>query len=261
MSEQGSQPWQQPADDLPTHRAPYPQAGPAPQQSAPPAPAQQPAPPPPSWPAPATQPHTPPPAHPVTPIGPDGKKVIATLPPLEVPEAPLDLSEATGQPRRHPVMLVGAGLLYAASAVVAVAFGKFWWDAINITDFHTSARLLSWTEPRPGSWQSVVWVCVLALVACAVVAAPAITAMQAWNGHRWSRIAGIVAFAISLLTILLNIWALPAIALVAAGTVVLWLRPVTGYFDRWAAFRAEEPRRPRFFENVKYGRLPRYAGE
>ncbi|MGA4670268.1 hypothetical protein ACPCG0_10830 [Propionibacteriaceae bacterium Y1923] len=267
MSRQGT-PWQQPsADDQPTHRAGAPQpASPAPQPSAAfhPSPqsqpsAQQPG----QYPSPSQPQQYPgqPMAPQVAPTGPDGKKVIATLPPLDETETLLDISEATGQPRRHPVMLLGAGLLYAASAVVAVAFGKFWWDAINITNFHASARLLTWTEPRPGSWQSVVWVCVLALVAAAVVAAPAITAMQAWNGHRWSRIASVVSVVISLLTILLNNWALPAIALVAAGTAVLWLRPVSGYFDRWAAFRAEEPRHPKHFETVTYGRLPRYAGE
>ena len=198
---------------------------------------------------------------PPQPIGPDGKKVIATLPPIDALEPALDISEATGQPRRNPVMLVGASLLYASSLVIVVAFGKFWWDAINITDFHASARLLTWTEPRPGSWQSVVWVCVLALMSAAIVAAPAVAAFQAWNGYRWSRIAGLIAAALSLLAFLLNTWALVAIALAVAGAAVLWLRPVSAYFDQWAAFRAEEPRHPQVFEAVKYGRLPRYASE
>ncbi|MBO1032376.1 hypothetical protein IPV09_13635 [Tessaracoccus sp. SD287] len=195
------------------------------------------------------------------PTGPDGKKVIATLPPIDVLEPPLELSETTGQPRRNPVMLVGAGLLYAASLAVVVAFGKFWWDAINITHFHASARLLGWTTPRPGSWQSVVWVCVIALLAAATTAAPALAAFQAWNGHRWSRILGLAAAGMSLLTFLLNSWALVAIPLAVAGAAVLWLRPVTAYFDRWAAFRAEAPRHPQVYQNVAYGRLPRYVSE
>lgn len=192
--------------------------------------------------------------------GPDGKKVIQTLPPLDVLEPPVRLSESTGQPRRDPVMLVGAGCLYAASAVVAVAFGKFWWEAINVNNFHASARLLAWTEPRPGSWQSIVCVCVLALVTVVVAAAPSIAAFQAWNGHRWSRVAGVVAAVVSLATFLLHSWALAAIALTLVGAGILWLPAVSRYFDQWSAFRAEEPRHPQTFDRVRYGRLDRYAG-
>ncbi|MGD7733161.1 hypothetical protein ACQCX5_09370 [Propionibacteriaceae bacterium G57] len=199
------------------------------------------------------------PHHPQLPIGPDGKKVIATLPPIDELEPPLPLSESTGQPRREPVMLIGAGLLYASSVAGALGFAKFWWDAINIEHFTTSARLMGWLDPRPGSWQSIVWVSVVALIVCVVVAAPALAAFQAWNGHRWSRIAGIVAAVLSALTILLNNWALPAIPLAVLGAAVLWLKPVGRYFDQWARFRADEPRERKIFTRVNYGRLPRYS--
>lgn len=191
-------------------------------------------------------------------LGPDGKKVIETLPPLPETAAHLEISPATGQPRRHPVMLVGAGLLYASALVTVVAFALFWWQAITMNDFHGSARLLGWTTPRPGSWQSIVWVCVLALAAVAVAAAPAVAAFNAWNGHRWSRVAGLVAVAVTLLAILGNTAALFAIPLAALGAAVLWLPPVAGYFDRWAAFRADDVPQPRLVDEVRYGPLDRY---
>lgn len=190
-----------------------------------------------------------------------GSTPIATLPPLPEPEEELNLSAQTGQPRRDPTMLVGMGLLYTSSLVTAAAFAKFWWDAINMAHFHASTRLLTWTEPRPGSWQSMVWVGVVALIALAMMTAPAVAAFQAWNGHRWSRIAGIIAAAVSLLAILLNDWAWPAIPLAIVGAAVLWLGKVGEYFDNWAAFRAEAPRHPRTFEQVTYGPLDRYRME
>lgn len=191
-------------------------------------------------------------------LGPDGRPVIETLPPLPETAGDVDLSPATGQPRRDPIMLLASGFLYASSAVVTVAFARFWWQAINITHFFNSSRLLGWTEPRPGSWQSVVWVCVIALLMLAAVAAPAIAAFQAWNGYRWSRIAGIIAVAVSGLTVLLNDLALFAIPLAAVGAALLWVPRVGEYFDRWAAFRAEDEPRPRRPERIHYGPLDRY---
>ncbi|MCT1458319.1 hypothetical protein M3G03_01965 [Aestuariimicrobium sp. p3-SID1156] len=191
--------------------------------------------------------------------GPAGTKTIQTFPPLPEPAEAMRVSPATGQPRRDPVMLVGAGFLYASTVATAVGFGFFWWEAINIIRFHESARLLSWTTPRPGSWQSVVWVCVIALVALAVAAGPSIAAFQAWNGWRWSRPVALIAAGLSLLAFLLHPIALVAIPLAMVGAGVLWLPPVKRYFDHWAAFRAEDIRHPQYFDRVRYGPLDRYV--
>lgn len=183
---------------------------------------------------------------------------IQTLPPLPEVDQSLPLSPATGQPRRHPVMLLGAGLLYASSVVTAAGLGLFWWLAINITHFHDSARLLTWTKPTPGFMPSMIWVTVVALIGIAVTAAPAVAAFQAWNGWEWSRKAALVAVAVTLLSILLHPWAAAAIALAVLGTGVLWTPPVKRYFDQWARFRAADERHPQYFDTVRYGPLDRY---
>lgn len=185
-------------------------------------------------------------------------KEIQTYPPLDEWEPAIPISEATGQPIRDKVMLIGAGFLYASSAVSAAALAWAWWRMINIESFHQSVKLLEMTTPRPGSWQSVVYAILICAIGAAMVTAPALAAFNAWNGHKWSRIAGAVAVGVSLLAFLMNTLAWVAVPLAMIGAAVLWLPQVTTYFNQWARFRAVPPPEPLPFREVEYGPLPRY---
>jgi hypothetical protein len=187
-----------------------------------------------------------------------GPKEILTLPPLDELQPGIPVSEATGQPRRDPVMLIGIGFLYASSLVSVAALVKAWWSMIHLHTFPTSIRMVEWAKPDSWSLTAVLLAVAAAAAGATMVAAPAIAGFNAWNGYRWSRIAAIVAVGLSLLSILLNDWAYAAIPLAAIGAGVLWLPPVTRYFGHWQAFRAPEPRYPRDLSNVHYGPEPRY---
>lgn len=193
------------------------------------------------------------------PTGPDGRKVIQTLPPLDLIEDHIPISEATGQPRRDPVMVVGMSLLYAGALLSALGWCIGWWHAITLVHWHTSTQLVMWWYPRPGSKESM-WAAVfMAVIAAITVAAPGLAGFQAWNGYRWSRTLALVASGLSLLGILMVPWvSWSAIPLVFAGTGVLFLAPVSRYFEHWTRFRTPPEPRPMVFGAVHYGPLQRY---
>lgn len=185
-------------------------------------------------------------------------KEIATLPPLDVIESTIPLSEATGQPRRHPVMVVGACFLYAAAVAALVSAGVAWWQSMDMSLFPTATKLIELTAPRPGGWRSILWVVVLGLLAVLLVATPAISGFNAWNGHRWSRIAALASVPVAALGWFLNPVAWAGVPLAAIGAGILWTRPVDRYFSHWAEFRAGEVTTPPPPPHVVYGPLPRY---
>jgi len=74
-----------------------------------------------------------------------------------------------------------------------------------------------------------------------VATAAGAMAYNAWNGRRWTRIGGIVAFAISALTILLNPLAMVAMAPIAIGAGLLWLPQIGRYFSAWGTIRTAPP--------------------
>ncbi|MGJ6980326.1 hypothetical protein ACSDQ9_07315 [Aestuariimicrobium soli] len=195
---------------------------------------------------------------PSTPHQPAGPKQIETLPPLDELQPAIPVSEATGQPRRAPMMLVAIGFLYASSVASAAALVKVWWDMIHLHSFPTSIRMVEWAKPDSWSLTAVLLAVAAAGAGAVMVAAPAIAAFNAWNGHKWSRIAALVAVALSCLAILLNDWAYVAIPLAAVGAGWLWLPAVTRYFALWQAFRATPDVYPRDLRNVHYGPEPRY---
>lgn len=189
---------------------------------------------------------------------PPGPKEIQTLPPLDELEPGIPVSEATGQPRRAAMMVVAIGFLYASSLAAAAALVKAWWDMIHLHSFPTSIRMVEWAQPDSWSLTAVLLAVAAAAAGATMVAAPAIAGFNAWNGHRWSRIAAIVAVLLSCLAILLNDWAYAAIPLAVIGAGWLWLPAVTRYFDLWRAFRTEDPVHPRDLGAVHYGPEPRY---
>ncbi|WP_420176020.1 hypothetical protein [Luteococcus sp. OSA5] len=183
---------------------------------------------------------------------------IASLPPSDLVQVGIPISSATGQPRRAKWMAVSNVLLYAASLVSAAALGWSWWQAIHMPTFAHSSTLVELWQPRPGGWRSVVAVTLVFVIGAAMMAAPAVAAFNSWNGHRWSRIAGIVAVLIGALGWFLFPWALAAPALSILGTLLLWLEPVNRYFRHWERFREGDPSPVVHDDNVVYGPLPRY---
>lgn len=183
---------------------------------------------------------------------------IATLPPLDELEAGIPISQNTGQPRRAKVMVAANVLFYLASVVSAAALAWSWWTAIHMATFAHSSKLVELWQPRPGGWRSVVAVTLMCVIGAVMTAAPAVAALNSWNGHRWSRIAGLVAVLLGCLGYLLNpiAWAPPVLSLV--GTVLLWTAPVTRYFGHWDRFRGGDPVPLAPDEPVVYGPLPRY---
>lgn len=190
---------------------------------------------------------------------PDGAE-IATLEALPVQTlAGHPVSARTGEPRRPVLLGVACGLLYAGSAVAAAGLLKVLWDSTTVSRFPTAARVLSWIgDLQPVSFLAIVMVLLVAVIGAAVAAAAAVVAYNAWNGRSWSRLAGPVAVAVSLLTILLNPLAMVAMAPVAAGAALLWLPPLTPYFTAWSQARQPPPPPPPAGD-VHYGPLPRYV--
>lgn len=183
---------------------------------------------------------------------------IRTLPPLEVTQRGVPVSPVTGEPRRPRLLVASMVLLLLASLAAVVAFVRAWWETIHVQNWPHSIRLLSWTNTRPGSWQSITLAVVFGLIGLVMVAAPAICAHNAWAGQRWTRIGALVAAALECLAVLLNPIAWLALPFALAGAVALWLAPVGAFFDQWARFSADPEPVAVADAPVAYGRLPRY---
>lgn len=187
------------------------------------------------------------------------RKPIATLPPLPVLNNELPTSARTGDPPRPVLALLSLVLLATAALGVAVTYGLHWWAAVNPENYANSARLIQWVGPEPGKWLALTLEGALAIFAALAAGACGVAAVQAWNGHRWSRWAGLVALALTGgLTALFDWTGLIPVALTLVGTALLFTPPLTRFFRAFASFRnvGHAPyRRP---ERIFYGRLPRY---
>lgn len=120
-------------------------------------------------------------------------KQIATLPPLEELQRAVPRSPRTGEPVRPALVGVAAVLLYLAVAAAAAVYGWHWWLAAHPESYPTSAWLVEWTGPKPGTWLSLTMESVLAAALAAAAGAAGVAGFQAWNGWKWSRWAGLVA--------------------------------------------------------------------
>lgn len=191
--------------------------------------------------------------------GTDARQQIGVLPPVAPGVSSYPISPRTGEPARPVLLGIAVGLLLAGSVVAAAGLVKVLWDAASVTRYHVAARVLEWTKPNPVSFLTIVMVLTIGAIGAAVVAAPAAIAYNSWNGRSWTRVGGLVAVAVSLLTILLNPLAMVAMAPVALGAGLLWLPQIAGYFAVWRAIRVAPQIRRGWAENVVYGTLPRYS--
>lgn len=191
--------------------------------------------------------------------GTDAHQQIGVLAPAPVGVEGYPVSPRTGEPARPVPLGIAVGLLIAGGVVSSAGLVKVLWDCATVTGYHTAARVLEWTKPNPVSFLTIVMVLTIGAIGAAVATAAGTIAYNAWNGRRWTRIGGLVALAISALTILLNPLAMVAMIPVALGAGLLWLPQVGRYFAVWRAIRTSPLIRRGWAENVVYGTLPRYS--
>jgi hypothetical protein len=185
-------------------------------------------------------------------------QAIDVLAPYKPAVGSYTVSPRTGEPIRPLVLGISCGLLVAGAVVSSVGLVKVLWDAATVTGYHTAARVLEWTKPEPVSFLTIAMVLTIGAIGAVVATAAGAIAYNAWNGRRWTRIGGIVAFAISALTILLNPLAMVAMFPIAIGAGLLWLPQVGRYLAAWGTIRTAPAVRRGWAENVMYGILPRY---
>ncbi len=183
---------------------------------------------------------------------------IVSLPPITEEVAGHRLSQRTGEPVRTP-LIVAATASFALAALFAMAsYWLYWWQAINITNFSTSARLIELFDPRPGSGSSVVLVCVMAAIGVIMTAGPGVAGYNTWHGASWSRGAGIAACLTSLLAFFMTPWSWLALVFAAVGTGLIWLPQARGYFTAWREINSPTPPDIVPSTNVAYGPAPRF---
>lgn len=186
-------------------------------------------------------------------------KQIATLPPIEELRDDVPRSPRTGEPRRPVVLGVASTLMYLAVIGAGVVYGLHWWLAADMDRYASSAHLVEWLAPKPGTWQSLLIEGGLAAAVALAAGAAGVAGFQAWNGWRWARWAGLVAAALMGGYLAITHWwgAFP-LALTVVGAALLFLPPVTRYFREWAKVRSEQSTPYRRPERIFYGRLPRF---
>lgn len=184
---------------------------------------------------------------------------IATLPPIEELRDDVPLSPRTGEPRRPAAVVASALLQYLAAAALAVAYGLHWWAAAHPDTYPTSARLVEWVSPKPGTWQSLTAEGALAAALVLAAGACGVVGFHAWNGWRWTRWGGGVAVVLAgAFAVVLTDWAFIGAGLSLVGGALLLLRPVGVYVRRWEQVRAASPTPYRRPDHIVYGRLPRF---
>ncbi len=166
------------------------------------------------------------------------------------------ISPRTGEPTRLATIWVATVASYLAVAVVGAATIWIYWDAVD--RFAEASWLMAQFDTAPGSLARVLLAVAVTAITLVVGTLSAITGYYAYDGRRWTRWFGLVAFGASLLALMLNplAWAVPVLAAVAAAA--LWLPPSTRYFAAWQAVRRHEPVFSEPPEHVVYGPLPRY---
>lgn len=202
--------------------------------------------------------------------GPGSSGVIETLPPAASRPARLTpLSARTGEPVRPWTIWVSA-LAFLGSAIAAVAgLGLVMWDMASpfiregdgyVKDdrFARASWLSSLWVTEPGSGWRVLLAVAVTLIGFLVAATVAVVGFYAFRGYRWTRIGGLVAIGVSLLTLTLNQPAWIAIGLAVLGAAPLWLPATGSYFDRWAQVRAPSVVFGEPVDHVFYGPLPRF---
>lgn len=191
-------------------------------------------------------------------LGDQPDQPLLSLPPIEAAVGGYPLSKRTGEPKRSLLVLLTIGLLIASATWAFGCYWLYWWRAIHMATFPTSAKLIELFEPRPGSTLSVVLVCVMALLGVAMSFSPGGVAYNLWRGMDFTRISVLVTGGVGLLAFFFfpAMWISTALSALAA--ILTWLPPMKPYFTAWSAFN-DPPRRPVVpSTEVAYGPAPRF---
>lgn len=197
---------------------------------------------------------------------------IATLPPAPVaPPHVAPVHPRTGSPRRPWSIWLAAVLLFAAAIVTTVALGFIWWDMASPwqettggqytkTDRFASAAWLAgaFTAPQ-GSWVRVALAIAVTAIVFLIAAVSTVVAYYAFAGYRWTRIGGLVAIAVSLMSLTLTPLAWAAIGCAAVGASALWLPATRRFFDSWLRLRHPEASFSAPVDQVLYGPVRRFG--
>lgn len=180
--------------------------------------------------------------------------IQAWLPEPQTPTAG-GLNPRTGEPQRPGVIILATLTSLAAVAAQIAALLWTYWNAVE--NYDTAAWLFAQfselsTLARVGLVAAVTTTTLIA------AAAASITGFYAWWGYSWTKIAGIVAAATSLLALLLNPVGWAAIPLTLAAAILLWLPGATVFFEAWQRHRHPDPAFRPPVESVWYGPLPKY---
>ncbi|MDO5534742.1 MAG: hypothetical protein Q4F65_08835 [Propionibacteriaceae bacterium] len=162
----------------------------------------------------------------------------------------------TGEPRRPWLVTLASGLLLGG--IVPVVAGLLWAFWRSIREFEDAAWLNGVVATEPGSLLRVLMVVALFTVTLLIGAASIIAGHYAWRGFGWTRWAGVIAAATSLLALLINWVAWIGIPLVAIGAALLWTPPARRFFEQWHLRRHPVPPVVEPATHVHYGPLERY---
>ena len=203
--------------------------------------------------------------------GPSGHGGIQVLGPETSEAARLaPLRAKTGQPVRPWTVWASAVLLFGGAATVIVGLLLAMWQMATPwlevgpgvfagNDRFNSATWLTGQFPsEPATAMRVVFAILCCVIAVLVAGTAAVVGYCAFAGYRWTRIGGLVALGVSLLSLLLTPVAAASIGLVALGAAPLWLPATTRFFARWQLIRHPLAAYSPPIDQVFYGPLPRY---
>lgn len=167
------------------------------------------------------------------------------------------LDPRTGEPRRPVAVTATAVLLHAGVILVMAGLLQAFW--LSTDTFEQAAWLNGVVPTEPGALLRVLMVTALAAIAMLIAVAGVAAGHYAWHGYGWTRRAGLVALAVSLLALMINPLASWGIAPIAVGAGLLWLPASGAFFARWHARRHPVPAlAAEVASDVYYGSLPRY---
>lgn len=180
------------------------------------------------------------------------------------------LHERTGQPVRPWTVWTSAILLFGGAAAVIVGLLLAMWQMATPwlevdpgvfagnDQFNSATWLTAQFPSEPASGMRVLFAILCCLIAVLVAGTAGVAGYYAFAGYRWTRIGGLVAFGVSLLSLLLNPTAAISIGFVALGAAPLWLPATTRFFARWQLIRHPQTAYSAPINQVCYGPLPRY---
>jgi hypothetical protein len=164
----------------------------------------------------------------------------------------------TGEPRVPGLVRVASVLSFLGVANIAGALLVVYWNATDKYRFAEASWLMGQFTTELGSPQRVLLAVAVTAIALLIAVPLTITGYYSWAGYRWTRVSAIIAAALSVGALTLNVWAWPTIAWAVAAAVLVWTPPAARYFRAWYARRHPEQVFAPPTTDVRYGPLPKY---